>query len=490
MSLVTIYQSNHPETLPVNLSTPELVLESELPTRLQTINNTLTGISYVDDGRGGYSTNINQSLTVNGNVASNNLTQINTTLMGISYEDETTTIGHNVVINGKLNGLQIGLTGTVQIPNQAPFLVGVNIDGVTEVGKHIDFHNVGNPIGEDYQTRLSSLSSGVLAIAGTSSFQATRFDTTVGMALRSAQTLMSFYKSDASTSMLSLNATTNDATFLGNMLTFNDTTNTQSVTTNKLFFRLKSGETIFTPRLETNGYQNLSLYNTAGNHLLVLDPDVPSGLGRWSTVRGAATTAVTRTTAMSYTAGTPDNTTVTGDLTVTGSIHGTLAGSQTITHKTRYIGQLTLGCFVESTGTIYREPTRTGIKSTYTENPTVGLPGTTITEEISSTLSPYENCISIVRQATDLNNNIIGVCTEIIDHEFCKFATHGDCLVKCVSATYSLGDVLVPSINGQAKKANASDIMNCMCSMIPRLKVTSLETDEIDPMCVVGFISI
>jgi len=56
MTLVTIYQANNPETLPVNLATPEIVLESELPDRLQHT----TGITYEGDDRDGYYTRINQ----------------------------------------------------------------------------------------------------------------------------------------------------------------------------------------------------------------------------------------------------------------------------------------------------------------------------------------------------------------------------------------------------------------------------------------------
>ena len=83
MSQPTIYHTNHPETLPVSLATPELVLESELPFRLEVINNQLTspnvnttGITYVDIGRDDFITNINQLLTVNGDITANNLTGI------------------------------------------------------------------------------------------------------------------------------------------------------------------------------------------------------------------------------------------------------------------------------------------------------------------------------------------------------------------------------------------------------------------------------
>jgi len=97
----------------------------------------------------------------------------------------------------------------------------------------------------------------------------------------------------------------------------------------------------------------------------------------------------------------------------------------------------------------------------------------------------------MVKQAEGFTTNIIGVCTEVIDHEFCKFATHGDCLIKCVSDTYHLGDIIIPSSSGgYGKKGSSMEIIDCMTKMVPRLKITSLETDEIDPECVVGFISI
>jgi len=193
---------------------------------------------------------------------------------------------------------------------------------------------------------------------------------------------------------------------------------------------------------------------------------------------------------VTYTAGTPSNTTIAGDLTVTGSIHGTLAGSQTITHRTKYTGTITPGCFVESTGQIYREPPKVGTTSTWNEPIEEGHQGYYTETQTTSSLSPYENCISVIRQATTFTTNIIGVCTEIIDHEFCKFATHGDCLIKCESATYTCGDIIVPSTNGYGKKGSSTDVLNCMLSMTPRLKVTSVDTDEIDPQCVVGFITV
>jgi len=151
-----------------------------------------------------------------------------------------------------------------------------------------------------------------------------------------------------------------------------------------------------------------------------------------------------------------------GNLKVFGTI--TENASKTITHYTKYEGNIKLGCFVENTGKIYRD------------------------EE--STLSPYEDCITIVKQSLEYNNNIIGVCTEIIDEEFCKYATHGDVLIKCESATYTLGDILIPSHNGYAKKANNMEIIDAMTHMIPRLKVTSVETETLDSETVCAFISL
>ena len=162
-----------------------------------------------------------------------------------------------------------------------------------------------------------------------------------------------------------------------------------------------------------------------------------------------------------------------GNLKVFGSI--TENASKTITHYTMYEGDLQPGFFVESTGQIFHNG------------------------EIS-----YENCMVTVRQATTFSNNIIGICTEIMNEEitdeygnvnqpagkYCKFATHGDCLIKCESATYTCGDIIVPSTNGIGKKGSSTDVLNCMLSMTPRLKVTSVDTDEIDPQCVVGFITV
>ena len=45
----TIYQANHPESLPVSLSEPEIVTETELPDRLQELNNKTQYITISDN---------------------------------------------------------------------------------------------------------------------------------------------------------------------------------------------------------------------------------------------------------------------------------------------------------------------------------------------------------------------------------------------------------------------------------------------------------
>ena len=165
-----------------------------------------------------------------------------------------------------------------------------------------------------------------------------------------------------------------------------------------------------------------------------------------------------------------------GNLKVFGTV--TENASKTITHYTMYEGELQPGCFVETTGQIFRDP--------------------------NSKLSPYEDCITVVRQATSSSNKIVGVCTEIIDKEvtddygninqpagkYCKFATHGDVLIKCISAVYNVGEILIPSVNGYAKKGQQGEILDAMLNMIPRAKITSVETAEIDSETVCAFISI
>jgi len=267
MTQVTIYQANHPETLPVMITEPELVLESELPDRLQTINSNIsglqtatTGIMYEPTIYETPATTFNQAIVVNGNVTAHNIdiiatkctplnyvngilnintpldiidnditadnitditnrvagiqriimdpevdsytvidgndfptvlgriTNTENTLTGISYTDmptPITSISQDVTINGKLNGHLIGISGNnVNLPVDAPFLVSCKVDGVTEIGKHLDFHDTN----EDFYARLQAVGNNVLEILGTSSFRASRFDTSIGFALRTDQT--------------------------------------------------------------------------------------------------------------------------------------------------------------------------------------------------------------------------------------------------------------------------------------------------------------
>jgi len=416
MTLVTIYQANNPETLPVSLITPEIVLESELSDRLQHT----TGITYEGDDRDGHYTRINQPLSVNGNISSTNLTTINTnlqsimgTLTNISYDVDTDTtdvsgkLTTGNVIVPTLNGFKVGTPSSFIYKNYSPFIPVCDTSGVTEIGSSLDFHDLSTE--QNYRARLSCVGTNILELADTASMRMTRIDVSVGMTLRSGNTLMKFTKSDPAINMLTLNATTDVATFSGNVVvpsingnkigasdegfgyttdapyipvckangiteigyrldfhlkdaTFRDfsayisnttlntlrvygiTDNSGTLETNVLAIRT-NGEDVRL-QLSTNQYHNLSMFNKTGTSLWVMDSDGTNGLERWSTVRINSINASTRTTAMTYTAGAPSNTTIAGDLTVTGSIHGTLAGSQTITHKTKYIGTVTPGCFV------------------------------------------------------------------------------------------------------------------------------------------------
>ena len=86
MTLITLYQALNPSTLPVSLETEEIVLESELPDRLQTINsninsleNTLTGIMYEPNIYETPATTIDHALNINGNVIADNVASTNKT---------------------------------------------------------------------------------------------------------------------------------------------------------------------------------------------------------------------------------------------------------------------------------------------------------------------------------------------------------------------------------------------------------------------------
>jgi len=82
----TIWQANNPSNLSVSLDTEELVLESELPDRLQTINTNLTGITETTITKIGNTTSPNietlQNETKNINTDGNTLNSI-TSINGI-----------------------------------------------------------------------------------------------------------------------------------------------------------------------------------------------------------------------------------------------------------------------------------------------------------------------------------------------------------------------------------------------------------------------
>ena len=79
-----------------------------------------------------------------------------------------------------------------------------------------------------------------------------------------------------------------------------------------------------------------------------------------------------------------------------------------------------------------------------------------------------------VKRATTLNKNIVGVLTNINP---VKFATHGEVLIKVISGTYQLGDILIPTIDGYGKKATSGEIYDSLFMMIPRAKITALLTN-------------
>jgi len=426
----TYYQAKNPTTININ---DEHVTESELPERLLELNNKTQNIIRVP-GTDEDPTSYTEIDGVSFKTTLERISNTEGTLTKISYDpaELVTTISGKLSV-GSLNGNKIGASDEgFGYTTDAPYIPVCKANGITEIGYRLDFH-LADTVFRDFSAYISNTALNTLRIYGT-------------------------------------------------------TADSGTLETNVIHLRT-SGDVVRL-RILTNGFQNISVYNTAGTFIWVMDADGTGGLERWSTTKINAINASTRTTAMTYTAGTPNNTTIAGDLTVTGSIHGTLAGSQTITHKTKYTGTITPGCFVESTGQIYREPPKVGTTSIWNEPTEEGQKGYYTETQTQSSLSPYENCVSIVRQATTFSSNIIGVCTEVIDHEFCKFATHGDCLIKCESATYTCGDIIVPSINGLGKKGSSTDVLNCMLSMTPRLKVTSVDTDEIDPQCVVGFITV
>jgi len=168
MTLVTIYQANNPETLPVNLATPEIVLESELPDRLQHT----TGITYEDDDRDGHYKRINQPLSVNGHISSTNLTTMNTNLQTITMKVimisympafQTTMIGGDLTVD-TLNGVKIGASDEgFGYSTDAPYIPICKANGITEVGRRIEFH-LNDATFRDYSVSLDNTAINRLSI--------------------------------------------------------------------------------------------------------------------------------------------------------------------------------------------------------------------------------------------------------------------------------------------------------------------------------------
>ena len=148
-------------------------------------------------------------------------------------------------------------------------------------------------------------------------------------------------------------------------------------------------------------------------------------------------------------------------------ISDTINGSQTITHKTEGIGELTPGLFCESIGEIYY------MKPRETSNGEI-IPW-----------CAFEDAITKIKKAESLNKNIIGIITHT-ENEFVRFATHGDILIRVIPGSYSLGDIIVPTAGGLGKKATSDEIMNCITLGVPRVKITATTTKFSD--CVAGMI--
>jgi len=112
---------------------------------------------------------------------------------------------------------------------------------------YMDFHAA--DVNYDFWTRLMCVGQNVLEITGTSSMRMNRIDVSWGMTLRPGNTLMRFMKSDASTNMLTLDAETNVATFLGNVVAPNVTT-LETKTQN-----INADGTVLTNIATLNGYK-------------------------------------------------------------------------------------------------------------------------------------------------------------------------------------------------------------------------------------------
>jgi len=285
----TYYQAKNPTTININ---DEHVTESELPERLLELNNKTQNIVRVP-GTDEDPTSYTEIDGVSFKQTLERISNIEGTLTKVSYDpiEILTTISGKLVV-GTLNENKIGASNEgFGYTTDAPYIPVCKANGIIEIGYRLDFH-LNDATFRDFSAYISNTALNILRVYGT---------------------------------------TDNSGTLETNVL---------AIRTNGEDVRLQ---------LSTNQYYNLSLFNKTGTSLWVMDSDGTNGLERWSTTRINSINASTRTTAMRYTAGTPSNTTIAGDLTVTGTMYGTPTGSQTITHKTKYIGTLTLGCFVEST---------------------------------------------------------------------------------------------------------------------------------------------
>ena len=126
----TIWQANNPGNLPITLSEPELVTETELPIRLQNLNNKTLAITY------------------------NPLTFLTSFTGDIS-----------IGTTGKLNGNKIGAPDVYRYDAVTPFIPVVGSNGIMEVGARIDFHRATTE--EDYTVGIEVKSANLLAVRHT-----------------------------------------------------------------------------------------------------------------------------------------------------------------------------------------------------------------------------------------------------------------------------------------------------------------------------------
>ena len=450
-----------------------------------------------------------------GNLSSPNISALSMKLSGITYDENLKTL---------IEGNRVGAPDIFRYDAVTPFIPVVGSDGVIEVGNRIDFHRVTNE--EDYTVGLQvaglnrlSIRHNNTAYAGDIELGTVFLKNLSGICqLQSNQHSNIMWYNTGGTLIWIMDAVSPNerwSTTRDNALAAFTRTTGMTYTADPALTTFSNN--ISAPNLTGISYNNNFLlqstdYTTAtviSNHLHVdltsitykslmgmraYKGDLTTGQEMMLQVGKNHTAAISfvykhndtqanceyridhpgRVAYRCYYGSTKTEHEVRGNLKVFGTI--TENASKTITHYTQYEGELQPGFFVESTGQVFHN----------------GQPS-------------YENCMVTVKQATTFSNNIIGVCVEVMNEEitdeygnvnqlagkFCRIATHGDCLIKCVSDTYHLVDIIIPSSSGgYGKKGSSMEIIDCMTHMVPRLKITSLETDEIDPECVVGFISI